>query len=126
MVATHTFLGKISSNAGGANGVSFAAATSTGGGTSQAVGVLPKTAAETWSTGAMTFAGFHSASGTLTATFARMGTETLSAIEGAGSTTARAQLLIAQAGDPPADINLTSSILTAGATFTLDNFQLNV
>lgn len=121
MSGTHTYLGTISSDAGGSTGVSFGAATSSG---SPATAVLPKNSGETWSTGAMTFAGHSSGSGSLTATFARMGTENLAAIEGAGSTTARAQFSIASAGDPPGDINLPSAVMTAGSTFTLDTFQL--
>lgn len=124
MVATHTYLGTLTSDAGvGTNKLSFGAATSSG---SPPTAVLPKTSTETWSTGNMTFSGFQAASPTLTCTFARMGTEAKASMEGAGSTTPRVQLLVAQAGEPQQDINLSSSVLTAGASFTLDNFQLQI
>lgn len=124
MSGTHTLLGTVTSDAGvtltGTNGLSFAAATSSG---SPAVAVLAKNSGETWSTGNMTFTG-HITSGTVTATFARFSTEAAAAVEGAGSTTARAQLTIAQLGDPAADINLTSTAFASGTNFTLSSFQI--
>lgn len=64
MVSTHTLLGKVSANAGGGTGLTFATPTGN---------ILTKTSSETWSTGNMTFSGAQATGGTdtLTACFYR-------------------------------------------------------
>lgn len=116
---THTYLGTISANAGGTTGGTFLAVVSTPATGVVSTGVLAKNSGETWSTAAL------AASGTWS--FARMGALSAHAsVEGSNSATPILQLSVAQAGQPPSDINLSSSALTSGSTFTLDNFQLDI
>lgn len=113
MATTHTKLGKISSNAGGATGCALAAASG---------GVIQKNSSETWSTGAMSFSGVNSASPTLAATFFRIveGTDDPTA---ASTTTPRIQGTCGT--DMSYDMDLgASAVLTAGNSLTLNSFQI--